>query len=133
MKDTVEFLYGKKLTDRINDLINLANEKLYIVCPFINEDEELNEMLNERADNGVNVILITRKNLAGYSRNIKLLMIRKLHSKVYLNEKGCIVGSENLTDSMNEECGIYIDSRNKVYQEILDYVIMLEFGFDYTR
>lgn len=120
-----EFLTGKKLSEKLTDIIWDAKKYVVIISPFIKLDDHVRSIFDKiKATHEVHIILIFGKN-EGYKqksfnkddyeyfkefKNISILYNKDLHAKHYCNEKEGLVTSLNLYDySMinNIEYGIH--------------------------
>lgn len=134
-----EFLTGKRLKNKIIDIIETAEKKLIIVSPYIKLHVYYKKALSKKTNNKqLQTTLIFRREKAGEAptisqedlnffklfRNISIYSNRRLHAKLYGNESGLLVTSMNLSkssqDKDNIEFGVYypINSSLKHRQDL---------------
>ena len=129
-----EFLTTKGITHAIDQIIKNAEEKLWIISPYLKIDRHFEELLEERACDSPNVdirvIYRSKKKLrpevknwlAGYP-SIRTSFRENLHAKCYLNEKEAILTSMNLyefSQANNDEMGILVSREDTpLYDSIL--------------
>lgn len=115
-----KFITTKQITSELEDLIKKADEKLYIVSPYLKLAKDFRELLTFRNTNRKDTKIIFGKQelnpeqmtfLQGL-RFVYLFFSEDLHAKCYINDSKMIITSMNLYDfSMihNKEMGILID------------------------
>ena len=108
---------------RIQEIIEKANECLYIISPYVKVDNEMKMLLEgKRHSDALNISFVygKKKSLEPETKafldtmpHITKYFLKDLHAKCYLNEKMALVTSLNLYDySMrdNVEMGIFVDA-----------------------
>jgi phosphatidylserine/phosphatidylglycerophosphate/cardiolipin synthase-like enzyme len=115
-----KFITTKQITSDLADLIKKADERLYIVSPYLKLAKDFRELLTYRNSNRKDTKIIFGKQelnpeqmtfLQGL-RFVYLFFSEDLHAKCYINDTKMIITSMNLYDfSMinNKEMGILID------------------------
>lgn len=117
-KSRVEFITTPKINFYIENIIDKAEDFIYIVTPFIKLNERLNELLRIKREQGIPVYLICRKDTikqTEFENLFSQIYDRKtLHGKAILSEKSCIVTSMNLYEFSqvnNDEMGFYLERK----------------------
>jgi hypothetical protein len=128
-----EFLTGKKLKNKVLDIIDSAEKKLTIVSPYIKLHDYYRKKLANKTEN-IQLIttLIYQKEKSGKKLNIsqhdleffkifKKISIyanRRLHAKLYANESGMLLTSMNLykfsQENNNIEFGVYYPANSSL-------------------
>jgi hypothetical protein len=145
-----KFLTGRKLEEKLTDIIWEAKQHVVIMSPFIKLDEHVKSIFDKiKASHEVYLILLFGKN-EGYKqksfnksdfeyfkefKNIAILYHKDLHAKHYCNEKGALITSLNLYDySMvnNIEYGVYftkniLNPAEKLFDETFEFTDELIF------
>lgn len=131
-----EFLDTQGVSYYLKKLINNSNDKLYLISPYLQLNNQLKLSLEDRHKFSIDIIIIYGKvtdinpddsawlqSMPG----IKLMFHKDLHAKCYFNEKEAIITSMNLymfSQQNNVEMGIYIskekdeDLYNQVAKEV---------------
>ncbi|MCG8804280.1 hypothetical protein G1K75_01220 [Tenacibaculum finnmarkense] len=134
-----EFLTGKKLEDKLTDIIWKAKKRIVVVSPFIKLDDYVKNILEKvKTHHDIDFFLVFGKNENSRNRsiskedfnyftefkNIVILYNKDLHAKHYCNESEGLITSLNLYDySMknNVEYGVYFKgnliSADKLFKE----------------
>ena len=137
-----EFLDTQGVSYYLKKLINNSNDKLYLISPYLQLNNQLKLSLEDRHKFSIDIIIIYGKvtdinpddsewlkSIPG----IKLMFHKDLHAKCYFNEKEAIITSMNLymfSQQNNVEMGIYI-SREKdeeLYKQIGNEVDRIKRG-----
>ena len=100
----MKFIAPLEIASKIMTLIVEAEKELILVSPYvkINDWDKMKKSLLKAVNKGVNITFIARQNTNDdlsplNSLNIKVLLIKDLHAKVYINDKYAIVSSQNIT------------------------------------
>lgn len=114
-----KFLTAKACTAKIEEMVREAGEKIWLISPYIDIDEQLKQRLRARARAGIEMRLVYRgKKLpegeSEWLNSIDSLEIRShanLHAKCYMNEREALITSLNLyeySQMNNVEWGILV-------------------------
>ena len=124
------FLKPNSVSGEIMNLLDEANEKVIIVSPYCKFDKwyKLINKIKDLKSRGIEIEFYIRDNEPeSYEQvtaiGIKPICIPNLHSKLYLNEKYCIVTSMNLllSSEINSlELGYKTESKQE-YNELTDF------------
>lgn len=127
----MKFIPPLEITSKIHTLIEEAKTELILVSPYVKIDNwgKTKSCLNRAIDRNVNITIIARENAdqdLNYIKNLKirLVLIKDLHAKVYINDKQAIVTSQNLlhySDSNSVEIG-YISQTQYERKELVEFV-----------
>ena len=145
-----KFITTKQITSALEELIKKADEKLYIVSPYLKLSKDFRELLTFRNTNRKDTKIIFGKQelnpeqmtfLQGL-RFVYLFFSEDLHAKCYINDTKMIITSMNLYDfSMinNKEMCILIDKAVaedvQVYDEAwseIDFIEKTSKPFDFV-
>lgn len=99
----MKFIPIMEISGQIMTLIEDAEKSLIIVSPYIEiaKWEKLKKCLQRAVDRGVSIIIYTRE----YAKQnldplrafkVKIILVKDLHAKIYLNDAYGIVSSQNL-------------------------------------
>lgn len=128
-----KFLDTQGVSYFLGQLIDNAQDKLYLISPYLQLNNQLKIALEDRAKFRLDIIMIYGK-VADLNpkdsewledlNDIKLLFHQDLHAKCYINEKEAIVTSMNLymySQQNNVEMGIYVSKEDdeELYNQIL--------------
>ena len=127
-----EFLDTQGVSYYLKKLINNANDKLYLISPYLQLNNQLKLSLEDRHKFSIDIIIIYGKvsdinpedsNWLQSMPGIKLLFHKDLHAKCYLNENEAIITSMNLymfSQQNNVEMGIYISKEKdeELYKQV---------------
>ena len=127
-----EFLTTRGISFNLEKIIKGANERLYLISPFLKVRQDLKELLENRPAS-VDIRIIYGKSelqpdesewLQGLG-TVKTSYRANLHAKCYLNENMALLTSMNLyefSERNNDEMGILVskDADPKLYEEILE-------------
>ncbi len=128
-----EFLTTQGVSLRLSEIITNAQERLYLVSPYL----QINQLLNERIEDKVhrskidirviyreiNPKQMEEKEWLESMASIKTSVRKNLHAKCYLNEKEALLTSMNLyqfSQEHNDEMGILVsaDHDRELYDKI---------------
>jgi phosphatidylserine/phosphatidylglycerophosphate/cardiolipin synthase-like enzyme len=145
-----KFITTKQITSELEELIKKADERLYIVSPYLKLSKDFRDLLTYRNTNRKDTKIIFGKQelnpeqmtfLQGL-RFVYLFFSDDLHAKCYLNDTKMIITSMNFYDfSMmnNKEMGILIDRTiaedEQVYEEAwneIDFIEKTSKPFDFV-
>jgi len=115
-----KFITTKQITSELEDLIKKADERLYIVSPYLKLSKDFRDLLTYRNTNRKDTKIIFGKQELNPEqmtffqglRFVYLYFSEDLHAKCYINDTKMIITSMNFYDfSMmnNKEMGILID------------------------
>ncbi len=140
-----EFLDTQGVSYYLKKLINNSNEKLYLISPYLQLNNQLKLSLEDRHKFSIDIIIIYGKvsdinpddsawlqSMPG----IKLLFHKDLHAKCYFNEKEAIITSMNLymfSQQNNVEMGIYLSKEKdeELYKQISHEVDRIKRGSEH--
>jgi phosphatidylserine/phosphatidylglycerophosphate/cardiolipin synthase-like enzyme len=140
-----EFLDTQGVSYYLKKLINNANDKLYLISPYLQLNNQLKISLEDRHKFQIDIIVIYGKvsdinpddsNWLQSMPGIKLLFHKDLHAKCYFNEKEAIITSMNLymfSQQNNVEMGIYISKEKdeELYKQIATEVDRVKRGSEH--
>jgi phosphatidylserine/phosphatidylglycerophosphate/cardiolipin synthase-like enzyme len=150
----VKFLETTGVTYELTELIKKSNEKLWLVSPYIEINDQIRGHIRSSDTRNVDIRLIFRRDSKinpddlSFLNSLKtkhLYECKDLHAKCYLNENTAIITSMNLYDysiTHNREIGIKIDKEKdedkelylEVYQEMLNILQVSEpFQYEVKR
>jgi hypothetical protein len=128
-----KFLDTTGVSYHLQQLINRANEKLYIISPYLKINERIKQCLEDKNRMKIDIRVVYGKNELQPDENnwlksmasIRLSFCKGLHAKCYLNEQEAILTSMNLYEFSqvnNNEMGIYVDKATdpELYKDIFD-------------
>lgn len=115
-----KFITTKQITSELEELIKKADERLYIVSPYLKLSKDFRDLLTYRNTNRKDTKIIFGKQELNPEqmtffqglRFVYLFFSEDLHAKCYINDTKMIITSMNFYDfSMmnNKEMGILID------------------------
>ena len=127
-----EFLDTQGVSYYLKKLIDNAEDKLYLISPYLQLNNQLKLSLEDRHKFSIDIVMIygkvseinpTDSEWLNSMPGIKLMFHKDLHAKCYFNEKEAIITSMNLymfSQQNNVEMGIYITKENdeKLYGQI---------------
>lgn len=125
------------ITGKILKIIKEAKETVFIVSPYLQTWDRLQNALDYKLGKGVNVTIITRKTKKGESSSeiqspfdkCEINLLPNLHSKIYFNEDQGLITSMNMyghSAKKNYEIGVYFPSGSDQLSDIknnIDYLI----------
>ena len=145
-----KFITTKQITSELEDLIKKADERLYIVSPYLKLSKDFRDLLTYRNTNRKDTKIIFGKQELNPEqmtffqglRFVYLFFSEDLHAKCYINDTKMIITSMNFYDfSMmnNKEMGILIDKTvtedtlvyNDAWSEI-DFIEKTSKPFDFV-
>jgi len=140
-----EFLDTQGVSYYLKKLINNANDKLYLISPYLQLNNQLKLSLEDRHKFSIDIIIIYGKvsdinpddsSWLQSMPGIKLLFHKDLHAKCYFNEKEAIITSMNLymfSQQNNVEMGIYISKEKdeELYKQVVTEVDRIKRGSEH--
>jgi hypothetical protein len=126
----MKIIKPKLISGEIMDLIEQANEKMVIVSPYyhINKWEKLLHSLDKMKRRKVAAEFYAREDAIECIKEVEAIgfqpyLIKRLHAKVYFNEKQAIVSSMNLDfRSDNQSLDIAMITENEgEYNDVIQY------------
>lgn len=128
-----KFLNTSATTFYLEELIKKAQERLFIISPYLRINDRIKELLTDKDRMKIEVRLVYGKSeLAPQEINwlsslsfLRTSFCQNLHAKCYLNEQEAIITSMNLYDFSqinNNEMGILIqrETEPEVYKDTLE-------------
>ena len=123
----------KQCVAEIEDIVMGASDRIVLVSPYINADEDIVEWL-KRKTKDVDVVVIYgkeehqrgAKNLFEV-KGVTKIFVKDLHAKCFLNERKALVTSMNLyeySQNNNEEIGILVtkEADKEPYEKVINLV-----------
>jgi len=145
-----KFITTKQITSELEELIKKADERLYIISPYLKLSKDFRDLLTYRNTNRKDTKIIFGKQELNPEqmtffqslRFVYLFFSENLHAKCYINDTKMIITSMNFYDfSMmnNKEMGIIIDKTvnedvqvfNDAWSEI-DFIEKTSKPFDFV-
>ena len=140
-----EFLDTQGVSYYLKKLINNSNDKLYLISPYLQLNNQLKLSLEDRHKFSIDIIIIYGKvsdinpedsTWLQSMPGIKLLFHKDLHAKCYFNEKEAIITSMNLymfSQQNNVEMGIYISKEKdeELYKQVATEVDRIKRGSEH--
>jgi hypothetical protein len=140
-----EFLDTQGVSYYLKKLINNANDKLYLISPYLQLNNQLKLSLEDRHKFSIDIIIIYGKvtdinpedsEWLKSMPGIKLMFHKDLHAKCYFNEKEAIITSMNLymfSQQNNVEMGIYISKEKDedLYKQVAGEVDRIKRGSEH--
>ncbi len=140
-----EFLDTQGVSYYLKKLINNSNDKLYLISPYLQLNNQLKLSLEDRHKFSIDIIIIYGKvsdinpedsTWLQAMPGIKLLFHKDLHAKCYFNEKEAIITSMNLymfSQQNNVEMGIYISKEKdeELYKQVATEVDRIKRGSEH--
>ncbi len=135
------------ISGKIQSIIREAKQELTIVSPFLKLKhwDKINDALGfffkDKEKEMIRPTIITRskkgkpsEELEPYLKRSNVVFVKRLHSKVYLNEKAALVTSMNLHESsanQNHEIGVFFEETEFI-SRIVSHVDYLKYsGIEY--
>lgn len=128
------------IVQHISKLLQTAEGRVYIICPYIRLPEFLTLDLDldnpKYKDILVNIIVGKQQmddetyHFFSAKKNVHLYFCKDLHSKIYLNDKYGIIASMNLyaySIENNIETGVFFTPQESIYTECfmkISYIMM---------
>ncbi len=129
----VEFLNRSGCSYQIEEMARQANDKLWLISPFIKITDSLKELLEDKDRDRIDMRLVygkseLRDDEREWLRSLESLRIfyrENLHAKCYMNEDAALITSMNLYEFSqihNDEWGILVSRREdeELYQNIYE-------------
>ena len=131
-----EFFTTAGISHKLEDIINDAEERLFLISPYLQINDRLKEIIKRKTQSkSIDIRLIYRSNELRPEENnwlesmpsIRTMLRNSLHAKCYMNEKEALLTSMNLyeySQRNNDEMGIVV-SREKdeeLYSKIYEAV-----------
>ncbi|MCU0355653.1 MAG: phospholipase D family protein [Cytophagales bacterium] len=126
------------ISHHLDQIIDGAKEKLYLVSPYLKFNERIRKSLEDadrikldfRIVYGKDDLLPKEKEWIRTLESVKLECCTNLHAKCYLNENEAVITSMNLYDYSqvnNQELGVYITRKNdfELYKDLHDEVLRM--------
>jgi len=140
-----EFLDTQGVSYYLKKLINNSNDKLYLISPYLQLNNQLKLSLEDRHKFSIDIIVIYGKvtdinpddsEWLKSMPGIKLMFHKDLHAKCYFNEKEAIITSMNLymfSQQNNVEMGIYISKEKdeELYIQVANEVDRIKRGSEH--
>lgn len=140
-----EFLDTQGVSYFLKKLINNSNDKLYLISPYLQLNNQLKLSLEDRHKFSIDIIIIYGKvtdinpddsEWLKSMPGIKLMFHKDLHAKCYFTEKEAIITSMNLymfSQQNNVEMGIYISKENdeELYKQVASEVDRIKRGSEH--
>ena len=140
-----EFLDTQGVSYYLKKLINNSNDKLYLISPYLQLNNQLKLSLEDRHKFSIDIVLIYGKvtdinpddsEWLKSMPGIKLMFHKDLHAKCYFNEKEAIITSMNLymfSQQNNVEMEIYISKEKdeELYKQIANEVDRIKRGSEH--
>lgn len=133
-----KFLTTSGVTYNLERLMKEANEKLYLVSPFLKVNDRLRQLLEDRDRFKIDIRVVYGKaelqseesTWLNSLDSLRLSYCKNLHAKCFLNESEALLTSMNLYEFSqinNEEMGILISRADdpSLYGEISDEIMRL--------
>ncbi len=131
-----QFITTQGINYYLDELIKHAKQKIILITPYIKLNPRLQELLQEKKQEGVEIIFICKgdnrqEELAAYSTSVRIK--NNLHAKCYFSENEAVITSLNLytfSQINNVEMGVYMknDGANSLYTEVISEVERLMFN-----
>jgi phosphatidylserine/phosphatidylglycerophosphate/cardiolipin synthase-like enzyme len=134
----VKFLNKDAAYAAIVEIVNKADRKLVLICPYMTRiPDDLLQRLKHKDKQGIKTIVVCREKDSGKDlasevrselkelRNLELLFDDDLHAKCFYNEKSMVITSLNLHEASarkNREMGVLLSSEedSSVFNEALE-------------
>ena len=140
-----EFLDTQGVSYYLKKLINNSNDKLYLISPYLQLNNQLKLSLEDRHKFSIDIIIIYGKvsdinpedsEWLKSTPGIKLMFHKDLHAKCYFNEKEAIITSMNLymfSQQNNVEMGIYLSKEKdeELYKQVANEVDRIKRGSEH--
>jgi hypothetical protein len=133
-----KFLNTEGVTYHLSQVINNAQERLFLISPYLKINDRLKESLQYKDKFKIDIRIIYGKNELQPSElnwlrsleSVRTSFYKELHAKCYLNEKEAIITSMNLFEYSqvnNYEMDIYIDRTidSELYKNMYEEVTRL--------
>ena len=133
-----EFLTTTGVSDRLEQIIKRAKDKVIIISPYLKINNRLKGYLKDKDLLKINIHVVYGKNELQPAEStwlqnlnsIRTTFLKNLHAKCYLNEEQAIITSMNLyefSQQNNEEMGILVsrEDDSKLYRDIHEAAMRL--------
>ena len=133
-----KFLDTPNIISAVNNIIKNAKNEVYLISPYIDLNKRFMELIEEKNEQNVHVIIIwgkkrkqpkfngTIKSWINSMSFVDEVFHKDLHAKCYLNESEAIITSMNIYEASekNVEMGILVNKKedNDLYSEIVKEV-----------
>jgi len=129
-----QFLDTTAVSHELTQLIKKADEKLYLISPYLQIATALKDLIRERDSRKIDIRVVYGKqdklnpedlSFLQELSSVKVSFCENLHAKCYLNESTALITSMNLyqySQQNNREMGIKVDkddADSDLYNEIL--------------
>jgi len=136
----LEILGTTKISYEIERILDESENYLILVSPYLKLNQRLKVRLSDSFKRTEKSFILYRENelkkedfdwLKSF-KNISLISLKNLHSKIYANETDCLISSMNLYEYSqinNHEIGVLIDryEDSNEYKEVFNEIrIMIE-------
>lgn len=132
----VELFSDNEVTARVLDVIKSANQKIALICPYIDRVGHVEQELVKAAKRGVKILVVLRNDRGAIGGNksklaldwfseqkIQVESVPNLHAKFYMNEKEAIVTSMNLLrSSWSGSLELGISLRGSAHRQLASYL-----------
>lgn len=126
----IEYINASGAINRIEQLIDNANEHLVLVSPYLKISPNIMERLRSADARGIVIAIVYGKEQQLHRevqvdlaklKNLKIRYYNDLHGKCYLNESGMVITSMNLYEysQRNREMGVFVTRDEDVYKNAL--------------
>lgn len=121
-----QFLTTQGINFHLEEMFKTAQEKIMLVAPYIEINSRLKEILVERKNAGVIIIVICRKEQLKYDISdiaTEIIDRKSLHAKCYMTEARAVITSMNIitfSQVNNDEIGFFVsyEKNRDLYIEI---------------
>ncbi len=133
-----EFLETTGISAELTDLIKNANEKLFLISPYLQISNRLRLLIRERDSRNIDIKVVFKTDRLNAEElsylqelsSVKVLACENLHAKCYLNENTALITSMNLyqhSQQNNWEMGIKIDKAKdpQLYKKVYDESMLI--------
>jgi phosphatidylserine/phosphatidylglycerophosphate/cardiolipin synthase-like enzyme len=127
-----KFLKTQGISHYLEELINNAKDKIYLISPYLQINDQLKLLLQDSSSKFTKISVVYGKKEINHkdmdwldsNNRIKVHYYETLHAKCYVNEREAIITSMNLymySQQNNCEMGIYITKENdpQMFDEII--------------
>ena len=129
-----EFLTTRGVSDRLEQIIKNANERLILISPYIKMHDHVKELLADQSRLPIEIDVVYGKEreldaseseLLNSLSSVRTHFYKNLHAKCYLNENEALLTSMNLyefSQANNHEMGVLISrtAEPKLHKEVFD-------------
>jgi hypothetical protein len=138
MNKTNTILNTIEISHELEIMIQSSYKYLVFVSPYLKITERLKAKLSEKFKQLDGCFFVHRKNELAKSEkdwissfsNVHLIGVENLHSKIYLNDKQCLITSMNFYEYSqinNYEIGVKIDRKTDKnnYQRVIEEILLM--------